>query len=140
MFFLCSEPSHDLPTILLEVKTKSSLWLAGSVPRDCSLTLAPTTLPLTHPPPATLASLLSFKHTQHVSAQVLSLAVPSTWVTLSSDSHIPSSLISFSSLLNIIFSSCLPLWLPCVNTQPLPNTLPCLSCFIFFIYLLPSKM
>ena len=58
----------------------------------------------------------------------------------SSDSHVPSSLISFSSLLNIIFSSCLLLWLPCVNAQPLPNTLPCLSCFIFFVYLLPSKM
>ena len=40
------------------------------------LTFAPTTLPLIHSPSGTLTSLLSFKNTQHVSAQGLLLFAP----------------------------------------------------------------
>ena len=120
-------------TYHLGVKTKlSRIW------PPVQMTLAPTTLPLIQSPPATLTSLLSFTHTQHGSAQVLSLAILSTCVTVSSDIHIPSySLLQFFTRYLFIKSSFLAIL--CKPTT-FPNSFPGLSCFSFFIYLLLSEV
>ncbi|CAN0107081.1 unnamed protein product [Rangifer tarandus platyrhynchus] len=97
------------------------------------MTLTPTTLPLIQSPPATLTSLLSFRHTQHGSAQVLSLAILSTCVTVSSDIHIPSySLLQFFTKYLFIKASFLAiLCKPTTSSKFLG-----LSCFSFFILLI----